>query len=113
MHQYAPFPDRDVEGFRIRCGASDVVEYIEQEFVWKHVNHRRMFCAAVALACPTGLEVSVRPPQKLKGALWTEIFTRFVRWFGGILFESESGIWEAEIHVGAQRDGRGEPLGTV
>ena len=92
-----------------------MVEYIEQEFVWKHVNHRRMFCqcAAVTLACQTGLEVSVRPPQKLKGALWTEIFTRFVRWFGGILFESESGIWGACIHVGAQRDGRGKPIGTV
>ena len=59
-----------------------MVEYIEQDFVWKDVNHRCTVCTPVtqALAYPTELQVSFPStrPEKPKDALSAEIFTLFV-----------------------------------
>ena len=85
MHQYVPLPDGEVAEIKFSPGASDVVKYSKQDFVWKQVNHRRIVCAPVTPAYPAQLKVSARPTRKLVGAPWAEVFTRFV-WRLGIIF---------------------------
>jgi hypothetical protein len=51
-----PLPDGDAAEFELSYGASDVVKYSKQEFVWKQVNHRRIICASVTLAYPDNLK---------------------------------------------------------
>ena len=64
MHQREPLPDRNMAGFKIRFGASDVVKDVEQDFIWKDIDRRCIECTPVTLAYPTKLEVSARPSEK-------------------------------------------------